>query len=983
MRYAVPLLLIVLALSVPISVGCCADAEGTCTVTFQMPDGTVLATQEVPYGGYVDISAVPTPDVPSGATFLGWGDVTQKIVQDTVFTASFSYPTKTYTVRYYADDRTTLMYTEKVVEGESAKYDVIPTKSDSGRYSYTFKGWSSDLSSVKADTDVYPIFVATERMCEVRFYDYDRSLICTRQVPYGTSLTDLPEDPSREPTVGYTYEFDCWSITPNGRSPVSFDDIRDTRFAYAYYAPTLAEYTVSFIMDGETIGERTVKYNTQVDASAVLDLREGWIAKMYRDPEHQREMSVGFNVIGDTSVYVELVPGTYDCERGSDGKAVGDSVTVSHDALSISRMTGDVSVICDISQFPAGTTAVLDGDSIELVRQTLGDDARLLISVPRGSVELTASALSRISGGEDVSVTVSNGPSSVKIASALKKLQYTAYYSLSIKVDGRSVNTFPEEITLSFPLTLDEGLNPVAWSVSSKGSVEMMESSYADGRISFTTGSIQYIVLGTDTPGMDTEKDKVVLPYGTAEYELSGSGSVYGLEDSPQSTLVSIEGDFKGNVLFVPSSFENRPLTQISANAFASATDAKAIVIPATVSTFDWTDWSCTTKTVYFMGDRPEFIGEPPSYVTVHCFSDREGWSSDGYEVHDRYLYNGSVGKDPFSFRFVIIEDEAYVDRYISGSYVVIPRSVMADGREYTVTCIGDAAFMNTSNVSLAELYGTEYSDYTLETIELPATVTEVSTLAFGGSTLKTVYGLDSVVHIGDGAFRNCSSLTPVNLGGSLLYIGEGAFQACSSKAFSRISVPSSVGFIGASAFYGCTGLVNVSLDCKISEIPDYCFAQCTSLTNITIPDTVVSIGDSAFYNCIGILYIDLMNAESVGNSAFQCAGGGSRLDCVVFGEPLRSLGRNAFSGCTSLAEMEVYCKRPSGMDDAFGGVDLAGVKVYATSDVAGDWSDFDVELLDEPEEPPDRTMTYVVLGMIAFFVVAGILSFRYRTKFE
>ncbi len=70
-------------------------------------------------------------------------------------------------------------------------------------------------------------------------------------------------------------------------------------------------------------------------------------------------------------------------------------------------------------------------------------------------------------------------------------------------------------------------------------------------------------------------------------------------------------------------------------------------------------------------------------------------------------------------------------------------------------------------------------------------------------------------------------------------------------------------------------------------------------------------------------------------------------------------------------------------MDGAFQGVDLTEMKVYATSDVAGDWSDFDVELLDEPEEPPDRTMTYIVLGMIAFFVVAGILSFRYRTKFE
>ena len=143
------------------------------------------------------------------------------------------------------------------------------------------------------------------------------------------------------------------------------------------------------------------------------------------------------------------------------------------------------------------------------------------------------------------------------------------------------------------------------------------------------------------------------------------------------------------------------------------------------------------------------------------------------------------------------------------------------------------------------------------------------------------------------------------------------------------------------------------------------------------------SVGDSAFYNCNSILYIDLVNTEEVGTSAFQCAGKGSRLECVVFGESLRTLGRNAFTGCKDLAELEVYCVRPSGMDEAFQGLDLGSMKLYATSDVAEDWVGFDVELLDEPEEEPDRTMMYVVVGMIVFFIVAGILSLKYRTGFE
>ncbi len=978
-RHVVLLLFIFMVSVVPMSD--VSDADDVCTVTFQLPDGTVLSTQQVAYGGYVDISAIPDPTIPSGATFLGWGDVTQRITQDTVFTALISYSDKVFTVRYFADDRTTLMYTERVADGNPATYAVIPTKDDDGRYSYTFEGWSSDLTSVRSDMDVYPIFSVSERMCEVRFFDYDRSIIYVRQVPYGSSLTDMPDDPSREPTVGYTYEFDCWSITPNGRSPASFDNVVDTRFVYAYYEPHLAEYTVSFMMDGEIVKEMVMEYNSQVDASAVLDLKDGYLAKMYRDPELSREFSIGFTVIGNTNVYVSLIPGNYSCERDADGKVISDTVHVSHDEQSISHMSGSVYDICDISQFPNGAIAVLDHDSIVSIKDMLGGDAMLRISLPRGSVEITASALCDISDGKDVSISVTNGPSSVKITSALKKIQYSAYYNMSVKVDGRSVTSFPEQITMSFPLALDEGQNPVAWSVSSKGLVTQLTSSYANGRISFSTDSIQYVALGTDTPGTDTEEERVVLPYGVAEYSTSGSGSVYGMEDSPQSKLTSIQGDFKGGILFVPSSFDNRPLTYISADAFAGVTDAQAIVIPMTVTTFEWMDWSCTTKEIYFLGDRPEFVGTPPSYVRIHSLSDRSGWEDT--EVHDRYLYNGSVGKDPFSFRFMIIEGHAYIDRYVSGSYMVIPSSVMADGREYTISYIGDAAFMNTSNLSLMELYGLEFEGYSLETIEIPTSVTEIMTLAFCGSTLKDMYGAESVLHIGDGAFRNCSSLTPVTLHSSLLYIGNDAFLACSSKAFSKISIPSSVEYIGNSAFYACSGLVNVSLDCRITSIPDSCFAQCTSLTNISIPDTVVSIGDSAFYNCDSILYIDLMSTETVGSGAFQCAGKGSRLECVVFGESLTTLGRNAFSGCTDLAEMEVYCPKPSGMDEAFQGVDLKGIRLYATSDVAGDWSDFDIELLDEPEEGADHTMTYVVVGMIVFFVVAGILSLKYRTKFE
>jgi hypothetical protein len=977
-----PLLIVLAVVLTAMAAGAVYADETEHTVTFEMPDGAVLATQQVPHGGYVDISKIPVPPTPPGAVFLGWGDVTMQINEDTVFTASFEYETIQYMVRYFADDRVTLMHTELVNSGEAAKYDVIPTKSDSGRYSYEFERWSADLSKVTSDMDVYPIFKVTERKCEVRFFDYDRTLLYTAQVTYGDSLTDFPESPVREPTIGYTYEFACWSITPNGNSPASFDDITDTKFVYAFYQPTLATYTVSFIENGSVISTIEADYNSQLDTSVMLDMKEGALIKMYRDAALTRELSVGFTVIGDINVYVKEVPGHYQSERDEQGRVIGGSIVVSHDSSTIGSLQTQPYQICDISQFPSGTVAVLDHASLELLRERLGDDAILCISLPRGSMTITASVLCALSDGHDVSMSIGNGPSSVKITSALKKISYSSYLNFSIKVNNRSVTELKGSAQLSFPLDVEDGASPKAWSVSSKGVLTEMESSYSGGRISFSSDLIQYFVLGDDGQGGKSETEKVVLPYGTAEYEVSGSGNDYQAEDGPQSKLISLKGDMKGNVLFVPSSFDNRPLTMISSNAFADIVDADAIVIPVTVRTFYWLDWSCTARDVYFLGDCPEFIGEAPSYVTIHRMSDRGGWE-DGAEVHDRYLYNGSVGKDPFSFRYIIIQDKAYVDRYISGSYIVLPRSVMADGHEYLLSYVGDAAFMRSDNPSFSEIYRLEYSSYSLDTVEMPDTISEILSFAFRGSSVKTVYLPGSVVHIGDGAFRNCISLTPVILPDSLLYIGNDAFLACSSKSFSRISVPASVEVIGSSAFYGCSGLTNVSLDCIITVIPGSCFAQCSSLTNITIPETVRTIGPSAFYNCSNLLYIDLMNTETVGTSAFQCAGRPSSLECVVFGEPLRDLGRNSFANCMDLAELEAYCNMPPGMADAFAGVDLDSLQYYATSDVAESWSQYSVELLDEPEPGPDHTMTYIVVGMIVFFIIAGALSLKYRTKLE
>ena len=59
-------------------------------------------------------------------------------------------------------------------------------------------------------------------------------------------------------------------------------------------------------------------------------------------------------------------------------------------------------------------------------------------------------------------------------------------------------------------------------------------------------------------------------------------------------------------------------------------------------------------------------------------------------------------------------------------------------------------------------------------------------------------------------------------------------------------------------AFWGCTGLSEVSIPNSVTKIKSAAFWGCSSLTEITIPDSVTIIEYSAFTNCTGLTKVCL-----------------------------------------------------------------------------------------------------------------------------
>ncbi len=979
MRAYQALALILLLILSAVSVSGEASAEDTYTVSFALPDGTVISQQQVADGGQVDFSKIPSIEVPDDVTVY-WGDVTQPIHQDTTFTATFVSRTPAYVVSYYDESGSICYFREVVKEGSPATYSVVPSKASDSMYDYVFAGWSQDLSSVTSDMDVKAVFDAVPKSCEVRFFDYDRTLITVKKVGYGEDLTEMPEDPTRPSTVGYSYTFVCWSITPNGNSPADFTDITDTMFVFAFYQPSLAEYTVTFHNGSDVVMTSVVKYNTAIGGAAALDMFEDGIALMYRDAAFTRPMSVDTVIIGNTDVYVREIPGIYEAERDANGNVIGNVITVSHDDSTVSRMVSENGrvTLFDISQFGSGCIASIDSDSIRKVVQKFGDDVLLSMAVPRGTVSVKAGDLSSLAGDDDVTFAINNGPSSIKITTALKRINYSSFYSILLKVGGRTVNELSEELSpavFDIPVNLAEGLHGAAWNITSRGALEQMDAEYVDGIVSFSSRIIQFYAIGTDSEGAAEVKEQVVVPYGEAVCNTASEDGVQ------KNTLVSMGVDCLGGVLFMPSSFNSRQVVAIDAGAFNDVKNASAIVIPSSIARFSWENWSNSVPDVYFLGNAPEFTGEVPSTVTVHRLEGTSGWD-DAVDSIPLYLYNGAYKKDPFSFYYFIVNEEAVVHRYVTGVYVQIPKAVAAGGSEYPVSYIGCSAFMWSAD--LYDTYGLRYTDYNLETVEIPTSVRDIMTDAFRNSTVKTVYDMGAVERIWDGAFAGCTSMSGITYPNTLLFIGDGAFRGCSGKTFAKVNLPDGIRVIGDGAFYGCTNVTGVKLGKTIQDIPADCFGFCSALNSISIPDSVKTIGEGAFYNCSSLLYMDFNNVQSIGYNAFSNSGSTSMLDCVVFGEPLVALGSGAFSNCTSIAEIEAYCPRPDNMDEAFTGVDLESVSYYVETEDYDTWkSHYDkVDLLDEVvEEKKDHTMTYVSIGLLIFFVIAGIVSLRYRMK--
>ncbi len=91
----------------------------------------------------------------------------------------------------------------------------------------------------------------------------------------------------------------------------------------------------------------------------------------------------------------------------------------------------------------------------------------------------------------------------------------------------------------------------------------------------------------------------------------------------------------------------------------------------------------------------------------------------------------------------------------------------------------------------------------------------------------------------------------------------------------------------------------SITFSSSVTEISDYAFKDCHSLTSIIIPDAISQIGNYAFYDCINLEFVSLpLSLRDIGNAAFD---GCSSLTCVVIPPLVSKIRYRAFYRCVSL----------------------------------------------------------------------------------
>ncbi len=361
----------------------------------------------------------------------------------------------------------------------------------------------------------------------------------------------------------------------------------------------------------------------------------------------------------------------------------------------------------------------------------------------------------------------------------------------------------------------------------------------------------------------------------SAEFYLTPEGMMYNLDpETKTASLYQLSSAFQGTELVVPATVSKDGVDYTITSVAAGGCRNKSALTSVT------------------LGENIEVVGENAFYG---CTGVTELNLPSSLRIIDQMAFYGMT----------------------SLSSVALPEGIDS---------IGNFAFYNSSSIS---------------TVTVPASVTKMGGNPWGGCTSLTAisvaegsksfaavggvlfdiditrliaapclsvtlmnYTVPSTVKvIGNNSMRNNTLLRNITFPEGLEKIESGAFYRDSQ--LSAVVLPSTVSFIGADVFTGCSRISKYEVaeanenftaidNCLYTKDVTKLIAVANTVKDFVAPDALETIDDGAFYQS-GVTSVSLNKVKSIGESSFE---GCKSLTTVDFGTALENIGLRAFQEC-------------------------------------------------------------------------------------
>ena len=202
-------------------------------VTWTNADGTVLETNEVPYGELPKYGGtVPEYEDTTqySYTFVGWEPKIVHVTGNAVYKAVFSTETNSYTVRWLNYDGTVLRTDDDVPYGTVPTYEgAEPEGPYSEMYDYTFSGWDREITAVVGDASYTAQYDSMRTGYQIFVDNYTRN----------KAVTSLVSGKYYKNTVTFTVSANLASVVAIKNPDESYTRLYGTKIDDTTYAFTV------------------------------------------------------------------------------------------------------------------------------------------------------------------------------------------------------------------------------------------------------------------------------------------------------------------------------------------------------------------------------------------------------------------------------------------------------------------------------------------------------------------------------------------------------------------------------------------------------------------------------------------------------------------------------------------------------------------------------------------------------------------------